>query len=162
MATPPTPLDQDPPAHDDASPPGPARAHTGRTPILQSDPGITDRICEIVKLGATYRDACGAVGISAASLHLWVSKGKREGPPTIYTEFYERIARARRAGQAGLVRLVHSAAREGDWKAAQYLLACRDPQAYGTRNHHEHSGPSGAPIAVEVYDAIRIPTEDDV
>ncbi len=144
----------------------------GRVPMLLKDETLLARICAVVRMGATYKDACGSVGISQQTLYHWLELAKKENADAIYKEFLEKLERARTEGMSALVGMVHKAARgepvydkegtlvgyvNGDWKAASHLLALRDPEAYSLRYKIEHSGPQGEPIGVQIL----LPPEDE-
>lgn len=143
----------------------------GRIPEFVKDPTIIDRICAFVRAGSSYRDSCGAMGISQAALFSWIAKAERDNPDPVYVKFKERLDRARAAGKAAMVASINRAGRgqpvhdesgkvvgyrDGDWRASAHLLACIDPEEYSLRYKIEHSGPQGEPVGVRIY----LPEED--
>jgi len=112
-------------------------------------PELTERICEDLRRGLTFKMACEGAGITAAAGHEWVRRGSvdLEAGRTVtrYAEFAEATTRARSDCLASLVSTVRTAA-VTDWRAAAWMLERRDPDGWSRRT--EVSGPDGAPIQV--------------
>jgi hypothetical protein len=114
---------------------------------------------EGIKLRMTHKLAAVRAGIHPGTYYRWlqegeiaaksyaetgVDKGERAKK---YRQFYEDHQRAISEGQANLLACVQRAALAGDWKAAQFILACRHPDEFAPRHRTELSGPKGGPIA---------------
>lgn len=77
------------------------------------------RLCEALRLGATYADACAAAGISKSAFMLWKAED---------AEFAEFLEAAKTYHRMMALKRIQRAARR-DWKAASYLLERHDRQA---------------------------------
>lgn len=146
----------------------------GRVPDLEKDDQITIRVCKYIRLGCTIEDACEAAGVGKSTYYQWLEKARGESPKPCYVEFADSVTRALHEAKVALVGMVHAAAygetghdrdgnpthKPGDWRAAAYLLSCRDPENYSVRKRFEHSGPGGQPLEVQVYDRVRLPAPD--
>lgn len=143
-----------------------------------------DHICTALGVGATIRDAANYAGVGTGTYHRWLEYAEDEfarvdlDPDELpenwralideakapFCELRDRSSRARAEFKVQLLgaALLASTGSQGvpsDGRVALKMLAMRDHE-YAERRQHEHSGPKGKPIAVEVYDAIRIPAED--
>ena len=81
-------------------------------------------IIEAIKLGATYEIAAEAAGVSRSTLWNWLRKGEEESTGNFRT-FLDTFKKAEAAAALGALRTIDAACREGDWKAAAYLLERR-------------------------------------
>jgi hypothetical protein len=112
-------------------------------------PELTERICEDLRRGLTFKMACEGAGIVADTGHEWIRRGEvdrqhgRTASP--YAGFAAATSRARSDCLASLVSTVRTAA-VTDWRAAAWMLERRDPDGWSRRT--EVSGPDGAPIQV--------------
>lgn len=80
---------------------------TVRTPETRA------RLCEALRLGATYHDAVQAAGLSRSAFYEWKSQDPTLMPDLEAARAYHRLMALRR---------IERAAKRGDWKAASYLL----------------------------------------
>ncbi len=137
--------------------------------MILDDPERFDRVCDWVRKGASYRDACAAEGVKEATWYSILERGRREDAEPLYVEFLEKLKRAKARGLVKNIAIIDEAAGEEvvgedgtvtykvkDWKAAAHLAALRNPEEYSLRYKIEHSGPQGEPIGVQVY----LPEED--
>ena len=84
------------------------------------NPASIDRIVKAIKVGATYQIAAKAGGVSRATLHAWLKKGKT-GTNKTYKDFYERFTRAESDGAIYLLGVVREHSVK-DWKSAAWIL----------------------------------------
>lgn len=106
------------------------------------------RICEAIRTGATFELAAHYGGISYETFRVWMD----EKPA-----FSENVTRAQADGAMPMLEMIRQAA-PADWRAAGWWLEHVHPQSYGKavtegKISHEHSGPEGAPIAINYFDA---------
>lgn len=94
---------------------------------------VRSRICEALRLGANYTDACAAAGISRSAFMLWKAED---------AEFADFIENAKTYHRLMALRRIQRAAKRGDWKAASYLL-----------ERHDRQGPKEPPDAGELRGA---------
>jgi hypothetical protein len=103
---------------------------------------ITDNI----KLGLSNRDSCALAGITEATFYAWlqradietkrVEEGKgrriraREAP---FIEFSEAVKRAKPTRKQVLVARIQTAAQDGQWQAAAWLLERLHFEEFGRR-----------------------------
>ena len=94
---------------------------------------VRSRICEALRLGANYSDACAAAGISRSAFMLWKAEDQ---------EFADFLEAAKAYHRMMALRRIQKAARRGDWKAASYLL-----------ERHARQEPKEAPNVAELQAA---------
>jgi hypothetical protein len=88
------------------------------------------QICSALSEGVFLKDAAALVGVSEATVHLWLDKGRRGKAP--YAQFASDVSHAR----AQFVYLTLKEIREvkvngGDWKRLAWWLAKLRPADYG-------------------------------
>lgn len=88
------------------------------------------KLCNAIRLGATYKLACDFAGISEDTFANWRKR---------YADFSERIKQAEGQGVIGWLAKIEEAANGGAWQAAAWKLERRYPQLYG-RQVVEHAG----------------------
>lgn len=96
-------------------------------------PATQKRICEAIRLGATYVHAANAAGISYETFNEW-----RKTKP----QFSEAIQKAEGECVEEQLRVIRQAASERNWQASAWILERRYPDDYGRRERQqlEHSG----------------------
>lgn len=93
-----------------------------------------DRICELISTtGCTIKAAAAATGCSPWTVYDWLNRGRKEqsGP---YWECLQAIEAAKDQSELVLLQYVLDAAPK-DWRAAEFLLKSRFPDAYGDRRN---------------------------
>ena len=89
-----------------------------------------ERIAGMIENGHSITAACRTNGISTSTFYNWIEWGE-EGCDPIFSEFLDRIARARGAGESGLVNDILDAAREqGDTRTLLSVLRSRYPESW--------------------------------
>lgn len=89
-------------------------------------PETVGKIVQAIKLGATYKLACGYAGISHDTFYTWMSTKP---------EFSETIKEAEGAGAVELLARIKKEAAEGTWQAAAWILERRHPEDYGRQRY---------------------------
>lgn len=110
-----------------------------RKPPLSDE--VVAELLRYASTGANDKMLAEAAGVAPSTWSTW--KGRAEKG---FREFFEKIDNARAKGDIALLAVVRRAAvKDGDWKAARYLLACRHRE-FSERHAHqqqvqvEHSG----------------------
>jgi hypothetical protein len=85
-------------------------------------------LCRYLKTGVTIKTAAEAVGISEATYHLWLRKGKAGIEP--YATFADKIRETFPKTEAVLAGRVINAS-EKDWRAAAWMLERRNRKDWG-------------------------------
>lgn len=95
-------------------------------------PELAAKILQLVETGCFASVAAQAVGLSPATFHRWVQRGKaqRRGQ---FRDFCDGLTRARAKARGRMVTIVSLAA-EQDWRAAAYYLERTDPKRWGRRD----------------------------
>jgi len=83
------------------------------------------RICDALRKGATLGMAAKAAGMSRSTLHRW--RNRHEG-------FDRKVQRAKAEAGLDSLDVIESAAAEGDWRAAAWMLEKRFPGEYGDQD----------------------------
>lgn len=110
-------------------------SHTGTRGGAASKltPEAQDRICLLLKTGASAETAAEAAGIAPRTLRLWMARGdpsrerKADAP---YREFRAAVERAEVEVEAILVGRINQASAKGSWQAAAWLLERKWPDRY--------------------------------
>lgn len=91
---------------------------------------IQEAIVKSLKIGATRKDAAGAVGIDYQTFLNWLERGKnaRHG---IFFDFFVSVSRAESQARLSYLNVIASAANDGDWHAALEYLKRRDRENWG-------------------------------
>mgnify|MGYP006275736359 CR=1 FL=1 len=100
-------------------------------------PETVKKLCDAIRLGACYSDACGFAGISFDTFNEW----RKDFP-----EFLEAVKEAEGAGRVQLIAKIQKAANDGNWQAAAWMLERRDPQNYGRTMRTQVTGADGGPV----------------
>lgn len=85
-------------------------------------PEVGKRICDAIRLGATYELAAKYGGVSEDSIARWRAK---------YADFAEAIKEAEGGAAVGWLARIEQAAKDGTWQAAAWKLERRYPEQYG-------------------------------
>lgn len=109
---------------------------TKRTPEVEA------RIFDMVRNGASFKDAAEAAGIHEDTLHLWRRK---------YTDFSDAITRAD-AECAALMAATIVKAAPGDWRAAESWLKRRRRDEWSERTELTGKDGTGLEIVVKWVD----------
>lgn len=90
------------------------------------------KICDAIRIGATYELAAAYAGISADTFARW--RANNAG-------FAEKLREAEGQGAIGWLAKIEKAANDGDWRSAAWKLERRYPEQYGRQVvSQQHSG----------------------
>lgn len=99
----------------------------GRPSKLTED--LTTTLEQVFAKGQTsIRSACEYVGIGESTFHAWMASNEDR-----YSEFQERIEKARASAVQGYLEVIHNAAQNGTWQAAAWWLERVLPNQYGRK-----------------------------
>jgi len=94
---------------------------TGRKSKLTT--ATTEKICEAIKMGCTYKLSCQYAGIDTSTFYLWMKDG-REGTDKTKVEFFNSIKKAEADCAFSTLKKINEASSE-DWRAGAWLLERR-------------------------------------
>jgi hypothetical protein len=121
-------------------------------------PELTQEIAAYVAAGMPLARAAVLAGISRSTAKRWMALGESSKPgDAMYASFREAIERARAKSELKLLMQIRSAADDGDWKAAAWLLRNASPDAYDDAATIEHEKPSASGEPVRLYAVKRMP-----
>ncbi len=98
-----------------------------KAPLLEIDPTITDRFCDIIRSGNHISVALRVLKMSRPLYRRWMNLGKEGISP--YDHFYREVIQAEAECEALLVEQWVNQG-EGDWRAIQNFLARRFPDRW--------------------------------
>jgi len=93
---------------------------------------VIRRICEGIRLGMTQDMAAARAGVARATFYRWKAEGEKQKAGA-KRDFRDALTRAEADGQAALLATVQEAAagRQGDWRAASWILERRHREGFG-------------------------------
>ena len=94
-------------------------------------PQVVAMILTAIRCGASNRIACEGAGICPETLCAWKRRGEAE-PGSEYSEFLQRLTRARQEGRISRLAMIQKAAKM-DWRAAAWLLERDMPDEFSLR-----------------------------
>lgn len=95
-------------------------------------------IAQAVEVGLTYELAAHSAGVSLSTFERWRKR---------YGDFDKRIRMAEGRGALVNMARIQKEAKEGDWRAAAWILEHRYPESYG-RSVQQHEGAGGGPLTI--------------
>jgi hypothetical protein len=123
-------------------------------------PELQEELLKLIGAGAYIRQACEFVGISEASVYLWISRGSKEilrmetdakakpsAKEKAYVEFYYAFKKAENASEMRAIAIWQQTMSD-DWRAAKEFLARRFPDRWSPRL--EVTGADGQPVAMNL------------
>lgn len=96
----------------------------GRPPKLT--PEVQGEIVNAIVAGATYKAAAEYAGVSYESFNLWMKR-----PGRMYLQFSQAVTRANARARVNLLARIQQSAKDGDWRAAAWILERRFRDEYG-------------------------------
>ena len=93
-------------------------------------PEVHAAIVEAVSIGATYKDAAGAAGVSYVTFLNWMKRGGKATRGEFF-EFFSAIETTKHQLHARLASVIVKAAANGDYRAADLYLTKRDKENWG-------------------------------
>jgi hypothetical protein len=106
-------------------------------------PEVEARILASIQCGTPRKTACVAAGVAVSTFHGWLQRAK-ERPSSEYARFAEKLDQAREEGITARMAMINRAARDGDWRAAAWLLERDLPETFSLKCRVEHS--ASAPL----------------
>ena len=104
---------------------------TGRPSKLT--PAAKEKVLQALGLGNTRAHAAAYAGIDAATLRRWMGRGRDEKEGS-YTQLRQAVLQAESRAQMLATGCIAKAIRDGDWKAAAWMLERRVPEHYAPRS----------------------------
>ncbi len=101
---------------------------------------VSEKIVRAIRAGNYPEVAAGHAGVHPATYYRWMERGALEGSAPEddpYRQFRSEVERAIADAEAAEVGLVIKAARDGDWRAAAWLLERRFGDRWGRRDRLE-------------------------
>ncbi len=101
---------------------------------------VSEKIVRAIRAGNYPEVAAGHAGIHPATYYRWMERGALEGDAAEddpYRRFRSEVDRALSDAEATEVGLIVKAARDGDWRAAAWLLERRFADRWGRRERLE-------------------------
>lgn len=111
----------------------------GRPTKLDSD--TQQKFLDAVREGLPYSTACALAGIGETTFAVWRQRADAE-PDSPYAGFMRALKEAEAEAEAANVKRIRSAADNGQWQAAAWILERRHPDKWGRteRSEQQHSG----------------------
>lgn len=111
----------------------------GRPSKLDSD--TQQKFIEAVREGLPYATACALSGIADTTFVNWRNRAETE-PDSPYVGFMRAVKEAEAEAERANVKRIRSAADNGQWQAAAWILERRHPDKWGRtdRQEQQHSG----------------------
>jgi hypothetical protein len=101
-------------------------------------PEARQRIVTAIRAGNYRRPAARSAGISEATFHRWMARGKKASSG-VYRDFYEEVERAEADAEVYAVTVIRKAM-PNEWRAAAHFLERRYPESWRRRETLEHQG----------------------
>lgn len=108
-----------------------AMPDTGRPTDLT--PEIAEKLVQAASLGSYRKQAAAFAGVDERTLRRWLQRGHAE-PDSLYAALRARLLEAEARTQVAAMGTITKAIRDGDWKAAAWMLERRTPEQYSPRS----------------------------
>ncbi len=112
-------------------------------------PQIQEKILTVLTVGAYRSDACHYVGIQYETLRAWLRRGEARNARRVLRILRRGSSRPRRPPRIKALGTVRTAM-DKNWQAAAWYLERKNPQEWGNRQRHEHTGKDGGPIRTQL------------
>ncbi len=106
-------------------------AENGRPSKLT--PEVQEKVLQALGLGNTRAHAAVYAGVGERTFRRWMAEGQEEGEGP-YTELRQAVLAAESRAQMLATGCIAKAIRDGDWKAAAWMLERRVPEHYAPRS----------------------------
>ena len=93
---------------------------------------VQEKLIQAIEIGVSYIHACAYAGIHYDTFNRWRNRGEEETKGQ-YHDFYVAIKEAEGRGVAKSFAKIQTAASEGAWQAAAWILERRYPELYGRK-----------------------------
>jgi transposase len=98
-------------------------------PTLSIEPYI-DKLCQALRVGATYELAAKYAGISYGTFLTWRKRAETAKDGTALARLRDRMEQVEGQAAIGWLKKIDAAATEGNWQAAAWKLERRYPEHY--------------------------------
>jgi len=117
----------------------PSKRPAGRPSKL--DEATQQKFLDAVREGLPYSTACALAGISETTFAVWRQRADAE-PDSAYAGFMQALKAAEAEAEAANGKRIRSAADNGQWQAAAWILERRHPDKWARteRSEQQHSG----------------------
>ena len=101
------------------------------------------KVIKAIKEGLTFKQAASYAGVSYSTLNRWrkegrdVYEGLQGDPKTGILEFWMQLEQAQGEASMRLLGVINKAAKQGDWKAATWILERRFSREWGPRGQQD-------------------------
>jgi hypothetical protein len=126
----------------------------GSTPDKEKHPGgrpskltpeLTDKLCNLISLGLSYKTACRLAGISYNAFNLWIKEAEEnENCEEKYLEFFNQIRASEEKPINLALTTILNAIEDGNVNAAQWYAERRCKEDFGKNEtidlKNQHSG----------------------
>ncbi len=110
----------------------PGSSATGGRPTSLT-PGIQEKVLQALAVGNYRKQAAAYAGIDDSTLRRWLARGRNHHDAP-YASFRKAALEAESRSQIASLGVIAKAARDGDWKAAAWLLERRVPEQYAPKS----------------------------
>lgn len=105
------------------------------------------KICDLIKVGMSYENACAKAGIRRSTFHNWLAKGEQKNARAKYVKFVDEVYKANAEVEFQLLKQIQDAK---EWQAKAWILERRFPERWGRKDRIEHTGKDGKELKVIV------------
>jgi transposase-like protein len=130
----------------------------GRPTKLNSE--VQERIVEALRAGNYQEIAAKYAGVSDATFHNWMARGREEQrritegekadpEEAAFLEFFVVVEKARSEAEVRNVMQIQHASRD-HWQAAAWFLERSFPKRWGRKDRHEVTGADGEALKISV------------
>ncbi len=106
-------------------------AEAGRPSKLT--PEVQEKLVQALGIGNTRTQAAAYAGIDSSTLWRWMARGRTE-EGGLHAELRRAVFEAESRAQMAAMACVTKAVRDGDWKAAAWMLERSRPEQYAPRS----------------------------
>jgi hypothetical protein len=121
---------------------------------------VQERIVEALRAGNYQEIAANYAGVSDATFHNWMARGREEQrrilegekldpKESIFLEFFVVVEKARSEAEVRNVMQIQHASRD-HWQAAAWFLERSFPKRWGRKDRHEVTGADGGALKIAV------------
>lgn len=105
------------------------------------DSATQQKFIDAVREGLPFSTACALAGIADTTFANWRHRAESE-PDSLYFGFMQAVKEAEAEAEAANVKRIRSAADNGQWQAAAWILERRHPDKWARteRSEQQHSG----------------------
>lgn len=117
---------------------------------------IAQAVLQLIGAGVPVKSACVSCGIDRGTYYEWRRRGESGEEP--YATFLSLADTALEASKVPLIKIITDAGKD-DWRAAAWLLKCRDPENFGDKQKTEVEN-SGAVKVNVVFEEAKVAAEE--